>query len=177
MPKVDGFDQETYDAYVLAQVQLPKRDDMAIGTIVKRKRDHDGNPVGRHDVNAILDTRIYEVEFPDGEVLECAANVIAENLYSQVDKEGHHQVVFDDIVDHKGTDKAMAKSDDDLYVTINGRRKHRRITTKGWKLCVLWKDGTTSWEPLSDLKEAYPIQTVEYAVANNKLDRYPAFAW
>jgi hypothetical protein len=27
MPKVDGFDQETYDAYVLAQVQLPKGDD------------------------------------------------------------------------------------------------------------------------------------------------------
>jgi hypothetical protein len=46
MPEVDGFDQETYDAYVLAKVQLPKGDDMAIGTIVKRKHDHDGNPVG-----------------------------------------------------------------------------------------------------------------------------------
>jgi hypothetical protein len=119
------------------------------GTIVKRKRDHDGNPVGRHDVNPILHTRIYKVEFPDGEVLEYAANVIAENLYSQVDKEGHHQVVFYDIVDHKGTDKAMAKSADHLYVTVNGRN-HQRRSTKGWKLCVLWKDGTTSWEPLSD---------------------------
>jgi hypothetical protein len=122
MPEVDGFDQETYDAYVLAQVQLPKGDDMAIGTIVKRKRDHDGNPIGQHDANPKLDTRIYEVEFPDGEVLEYAANVIAENLYSQVDEKGHHQVVFDDIVDHKGTDKAMAKSDDDLYITVNGRK-------------------------------------------------------
>jgi hypothetical protein len=37
---------------------------------------------GHDDVNPILDTRIYEVEFPDGEVLEYAANVIAENLYS-----------------------------------------------------------------------------------------------
>jgi hypothetical protein len=171
MPKVDGFDQETYDAYVLAQVQLPKGDDMAIGTIVKRKRDHDGNPVGRHDVNPIFDTRICKFEFPDGKVLEYAAN----QTMSQVDEEGHHQVIFDDIVDHKGTDEVMAKSDDNLYVTVNGR-KHRRITTKGWKLYVLWKDGTTSWEPLSDLKEAYPIQTAEYAVAN-KLDHYPAFAW
>jgi hypothetical protein len=23
--------------------------------------------------------------------------------------------------------------------------------TKGWKLCVKWKDGTTSWERLADL--------------------------
>jgi hypothetical protein len=94
MPEVDGFNQETYDAYAVAQVQLPKGDDMAIGTIVKQKCDHDGNPIGRHDVNPILDARIYEVEFPDGEVLEHAANVIAENLYSQLDEEGHHQVVF-----------------------------------------------------------------------------------
>jgi hypothetical protein len=43
---------------------------MAIGTIVKQKRNHAGNPVGRHDVNPILYTRIYEVEFSDGEVLE-----------------------------------------------------------------------------------------------------------
>jgi hypothetical protein len=134
---------------------------MAIGTIVKWKRDNDGNP----DVNPtaiVLDSRIYEVEFSDGKVLEYVANVIAENLYSQVDKEGHHQVV--DIVDHKGTDTAMTKSEGDLlYVTVNGTRKHRRIiTTKGWKLvCILWKDGTTSWEPLSDLKEAYPIQTAD----------------
>jgi hypothetical protein len=33
MSEVDGFNQEeTYDAYVLAQVQLPTGDDMAIGT-------------------------------------------------------------------------------------------------------------------------------------------------
>jgi hypothetical protein len=36
-----------------------------------------------------------------------------------VDKEGHHQVVFDDIVDHKGMDAAMAKSNDDLNITVN----------------------------------------------------------
>jgi hypothetical protein len=46
MPEVDGFHQETYDAYVLAQVQLLKGDDMGIGTIVKQKHDNDGNPVG-----------------------------------------------------------------------------------------------------------------------------------
>jgi hypothetical protein len=47
-----------------------------------------------------------------------------------VDEEGHHKVVFDDIVDHKGTNKAMDKSEDDLYVTVN-RRKHGNYVSYG----------------------------------------------
>jgi hypothetical protein len=42
-------------------------------------------------------------------VLEYAANVIAENLYSQVDDEGHHQVMIEDIVDHKKDSSAVTK--------------------------------------------------------------------
>ena len=51
-----------------------------------------------------------------------------------------------------------------------------RKTTAGWHLCVLWKDGSTSWEWLADLKESYPVQVAEYAVAQG-LDHEPAFAW
>lgn len=116
---------------------------------------------------------MYEVEFSDGQVLEYAANLIAENLYSQVDDEGHHQVMFEEIIDHKSDTSAVLP--DDGWTTLNGK-KHRRITTKGWKLCVQWKDGSTSWEPLADMKEAYPIQTAQYAVSNG-LEHYPAFAW
>jgi hypothetical protein len=50
------------------------------------------------------------------------------------------------------------------------------MTTKGWKLLVEWRDGTTDWLPLKDLKESYPVQVVEYAVAN-KIAEQPAFAW
>jgi len=51
-----------------------------------------------------------------------------------------------------------------------------RRTTKGWHLCCQCKDGTTEWRRLVELKEAYPIQTAEYAVAN-KIDHEPAFSW
>jgi hypothetical protein len=34
----------------------------------------------------------------------------------------------------------------------------------------------TDWLPLKDLKESYPVQVVEYAVAN-KIAGQPAFAW
>jgi len=43
-------------------------------------------------------------------------------------------------------------------------------------LNVQWKDGSSDWVPLKDLKESYPIQVAEYAVAN-KLAEEPAFAW
>jgi hypothetical protein len=46
---------------------------------------------------------------------------------------------------------------------------------KGWKLLVQWKDKTTSWIPLKDMKESKPVEAVEYVVAN-KLSLEPAFA-
>eukprot|EP00978_Attheya_sp_CCMP212_P024525 scaffold77191_cov32-Attheya_sp.AAC.1 len=51
-----------------------------------------------------------------------------------------------------------------------------RRTTKGLKLLVKWKDGSSDWLLLADLKESDPVQTAEYAVAN-KLEKEPAFAW
>jgi len=34
----------------------------------------------------------------------------------------------------------------------------------------------SSWVPLADMKEAYPVQVAEYAVAN-KIVEEPAFTW
>jgi hypothetical protein len=50
------------------------------------------------------------------------------------------------------------------------------MTTKGWKLLIEWLDGTMDWLPLKDLKESYPVQVAEYAVAN-KIAEQPALAW
>jgi hypothetical protein len=50
------------------------------------------------------------------------------------------------------------------------------MTTKGWKLLVEWKDGSTDWLPLKDLKESYPVQVMEYAVTN-KIAEQLVFAW
>ena len=79
------------------------------------------------------------------------------------------------IVDHKMDSKAAVAQKDKYHVTPRGRRK-RRITTKGWKLKVLWKDGSEAWIPLKDLKESHPVETAEYAVARG-IDDEAAFAW
>jgi hypothetical protein len=170
---IDDFDPETYDGYITAQVLLPKGDEFQLGTVVKRRVDENGKWIGKSDQNPIMDTRVYEVEFADGEVLEYAANIIAENLYSQVDAEGCRFVLMDSIVDHKKDSCATSK--DDEFVEKNGKRL-RSKSTKGWKLCVQWKDGSTSWEPLAALKESNPVEVAEYAVAH-KIVSEPAFAW
>ena len=51
---------------------------------------------------------------------------------------------------------------------------HRKPTTKGWELLVSWKDGSSSWVKLKDLKNSNPVEVAEYAVAN-RIQEEPAF--
>ena len=166
----DDITPEMLDQYVGAEVQLPKGDDMVSGTVRRRKRDRDGNPQGTGNQNPILDTRTYEVEFPDGDVAEYTANVIAQNMWAQCDIDGNQHLLMKDIVDFKTDEHAVAIADQ--FITRNGRR-HMRRTTQGWQLCVLWKDGSTSWERLADLKESHPVDVAEFAVSGG-IDHEPA---
>jgi hypothetical protein len=133
----------------------------------------DGTVRGRANANSMLDTRIYEIEFPDGHSDEYTTNVIAENMYAQCDIEGRQYNLMDDIFDHKTDGHAVEPAD--MYIK-HGSNKQVRKTTKGWHLCVAWKYGTTSWDRLVDLKESNTVEIAEYAVANSLLDA-PAFVW
>ncbi len=76
---------EAGDEYVHASVMLPRGSQMMHGTVKARKRDLDGNPIGCQSDNPILDTQLYDVEFPDGEVTPLTANAIAQAMYTQCD--------------------------------------------------------------------------------------------
>ena len=82
------------------------------------------------------------------------ANLIAESLYSQIDDEGRRLQSMQEIVDHLKDDSALQVGDA-YYSTKTGPKPKR--TTKGWRLLVEWKDGSSSWIPLKDLKDAYPV--------------------
>jgi len=73
----------------------------AYSSVKSRKRDADGNPIGRADANPILDTREYIVEFEDGDEAELNANLIAEVMYAQCDPNGNQYVLLDSLVDHR----------------------------------------------------------------------------
>ena len=170
---VDEFDHEAYDKYISSRVVVPRGGMLQRGTVKARKRDNDGNLIGRTNPNPILDTSLYDVEFEDGSVEAIAANQIAENIYSRIDDEGHEHVILKEIIDHRKDGTAVAA--DDGTIVVRGREVPRK-TTKGWFLCVEWKDGSTSWVPLRDLKDSNPIEVAEYAAANKLLSE-PAFAW
>ena len=50
------------------------------------------------------------------------------------------------------------------------------MTTAVWQICCQWKDGSTSWEKLPELKESHPVQTAEFAVAQG-IEHEPFFNW
>jgi len=92
------------------------------------------------------------VQFGDGSILDYAANLIAENIMSQSDAKGRRHMVFKEIIDHHSGDTTI-KREDGFTVRFNGN-VHPKKTTCGWDICVKWRDGTTSWLPLKDVKDA-----------------------
>ena len=56
MPEADLYDHDAFDKYVAAQVVFHKGDSLLYGKVARRKRDGDGNLIGRSDRNPILDT-------------------------------------------------------------------------------------------------------------------------
>ena len=67
-----------------AEVYLPHGDRTEIAKVIGRKRNSEGLFVGRKNRNPILDSRIFIVEFPDGEKQEIAFNTLAEQLSNSV---------------------------------------------------------------------------------------------
>ena len=65
---------------------------------------------------------------------------------------------------------------EDAFIHISNRNKRRCETTKVWEVCIQWKGGSSTWNQVKDVKEAYPVQLSEYAV-QNRVSEQPAFAW
>ena len=86
---------------------------------------------------------LYEVEFPDGQVKEYAANIIAENLLTQVDEDGYSLTMMKDILASQKDAQIVVPIDSANVIMANGQSRPRK-TTKGWKLLVLWEDGLKS---------------------------------
>jgi len=113
-------------------------------------RDANGIPIGVANDNPILDTRVYEGEYMDGRKASLAANAIATNTFAQIDDDGNRFVLLDSIVDHR-TDGTELQHDDAFVTSRNGGRR-RKMTTKGWEILLQWKDGSTTWEKMKDVK-------------------------
>ena len=167
--------QPAFDKIINAEVMIQNGDEMAMGKVTRRSLDADGRTTGTNHDNPFLNTITYDIEFPDGQVKEYGANIIAENMLTQVDSEGYSLSLMDSIIDHQ-SDLSQAILMEDKYIMTKSGQKRLRKTTKGWKLLIKWKDKSKAWINLADMKEAHPVETAEYARARG-ISNEPAFAW
>ncbi|GAX10696.1 hypothetical protein FisN_14Lu214 [Fistulifera solaris] len=139
-------------------------------------QEHLGRYLGpSFDVGNVLCARILPASGRpiSREVEAYHANQIAEAIYAEVDDHGRASYVLKEIVDYKK--ESYTVPPEEAFVIVNNQKYPKR-TTKGWKLCCLWNDGTTTWEKLKDLKHSHPLQLAEFAVAR-QIAEEPAFSW
>ena len=167
--------QPMYDVLLHSELLLQNGDDYEVGKVARRAIGDDGRVQGTYDPDPFLNTMIYEVELPDGSIKEVSANLIAENILTQVDDDGFSKVMLEAIVDYK-KDESTAIAKADMYVTTRSGQRRMRKTTTGWSLLVRWRDQTETWVKLKDLKDSHPVELAEFAKARS-IDDEAAFAW
>ena len=99
--------------------------------------------------------------------------MIVENMWNQCDVEGNKYLLMESIIDEKTDGHAVHKVNGFTYLN---ERKHCKKFTKGWHLCIQWKEGSTPWEQVSDIKEPNLVEVAKYAKAIGINDE-PSFAW
>ena len=127
IPDVENFEStDAYDQYILVSVMLQKNDGFYRALVMVRKRDFDGNIMGSCHSNPLLDTCVCGVQFQDGLISEYAANLIAENLYSQKYPDGNYFLLLNNILDLRSTDKDVKTEDD--FKGDPAKRNYKKMT-------------------------------------------------
>ena len=98
-----------YNTYIGAEVALQNGNHMISGMVKSRVKDFEGQPNGKADKNPILNTRVYNVEFSDGENEKLGASIIAGYMYVQCDIEGNQYRLMDHIVAHRKDNNVVCK--------------------------------------------------------------------
>jgi hypothetical protein len=155
-PEIEDIETDSYDELLLTEPLLEKDGVLVRAKVIARKRDVNGNLIGNYNSNPVLNTRIYIAEFPDGHISEYEANLIPNAIYDETNDDGYQEVLFEQII---GRDRCIPEpsSMQDDTLTPDNIRKSNKYTTKGWMICISWKDGTSSWHPMSEIKNSYPL--------------------
>jgi len=140
--EADDADVATFDKLVGAGVSIVRGGERMKGVVKSRALDEYGNLKGKSNPNPLLDTSEYYVEFEDGSNDHFTANIIAENVFSQVDEEGREHLLVEEIVGHRKTDAALTR-ENCWMPSRNGQQRMRR-TTKGWIFLVQCIDGSSN---------------------------------
>ena len=70
----------SYNQIIDGEVSLQMGENMTVRRVTKQAIGPDGNVAGTYEENPYLNSMIYEVKFPNGQVKEYADNIIAKNI-------------------------------------------------------------------------------------------------
>ena len=117
------------DPYLNMELGIRRGDDHELihARVKRRAIDVDGKSIGTTNENPLLDSRAYEIECLDGSYEVITANIIAENLFMQVDDEGQRQLMLEEIIDY-WVDSTAVPIKDSHYFTKNGLKIKKHTT-------------------------------------------------
>ena len=72
----DAPSAEDHDNLIGARITLQHQGESKEGHVANRKRNSDGTLIGTSNQHPVLDSREYEVLFPDGTYVDYSANVL-----------------------------------------------------------------------------------------------------
>ena len=70
--------QPVTDMLINTEVLLPHGEELLAAKVIRRSMDEDGKVIGDYNDMPIFNTKLYDVEFPDGAIKPYAENVIAD---------------------------------------------------------------------------------------------------
>ena len=126
---------------IIAEVLIPQGGLPQLAKVLLQSVYKNVKVIGNHNKNLLLNTLVYDVEFPYSAVKKYAANVIAEKKLDQCDTDGFYTNVMEVILDHKrdGTEMHMPEN----YFTINQGRRKMRQSNVGWSFQIKCNNGST----------------------------------
>ena len=105
----DANQQPEPGVLIDAEVTLQRANQLLRGKFKVRSLEPDGSIIEAYADNPVLNSLTYDVEFPNGEFRENAANIIAENVLTRVDDDGKPTMTFNSTLDSKKNNVRMAR--------------------------------------------------------------------
>ena len=78
-----------------SKVMPPHGEELHSVKVKGQTKDLIGNLIRTYNKNTLLNSMLYDVELPDGAVKKYYANIIANNMYSQVDQDKFYQILIE----------------------------------------------------------------------------------
>jgi hypothetical protein len=134
--------QPAHNKILQSEVSLKLGESMTVGKATKHAIGAGGTVAGTYDEILFLNTMIYEVAFPDGQLKELAANVVAENMLTQVDSDGFSLTMMESVTGCQKDEAAAVPKINKHVTTTSGQKKRLRKTTAGWSPLVKQTNGS-----------------------------------